>query len=379
MLTSTATATSDGGEHESRPRQDGGGGIIEARELTRSFDDVTVVKSLDLTIERGSIIGLIGPSGCGKTTTVRLLTGLLRPSSGEALLGGTPSAELSAGRRRYLGYLPQIPALFPELSLWENLSFHASMYGLPLRRRALLRSMLEWVELDEHRHKKVAEASGGMQRRLALAAALVHDPDIVFLDEPTAGIDPILREKFWEHFRALADSGKTLLVTTQYVGEAAYCDSVGLLSDGELLLFDTPTNLRRAAFDGEVLDVNLRRPATDADITRLEQLPFVVGDIERDGTTVLRVVVDGEVLEELQARLTEIGLDVESVDEHMVDYDEAFVRVVERHRNAQQLPDPQGGATQDPQGAATADTEEDSEGGATQGGVGDAAEGPDPC
>jgi ABC-2 type transport system ATP-binding protein len=292
-----------------------------------------VVKSLNLSIERGSIIGLIGPSGCGKTTTVRLLTGLLRPTSGEALLDGTPAAELNAERRRDLGYLPQIPALFPDLSLWENLSFHASMYGLPLRRRSVLRSMLEWVELDEHRHKKVAEASGGMQRRLALAAALVHDPAIVFLDEPTAGIDPILREKFWEHFRALGDAGKTLVVTTQYVGEAAYCDFVGLLADGELLMLDTPEQLRRAAFGGEVLDVTLRRPATDAEIARLEELPFVIGTIERDGPSTLRVVVDGEGVEGLNDRLTEFDLDVEAVAEHVVDYDEAFVRVVERHRS----------------------------------------------
>jgi ABC-2 type transport system ATP-binding protein len=342
MFTATAAARTDvtGAAHPAPATRDGRIGVIEARELTRSFDDVTVVKSLDLSIDRGSIIGLIGPSGCGKTTTVRLLTGLLRPTSGEALLGGTPAAGLSATRRRDLGYLPQIPALFPELSLWENLSFHASMYGLPLRRKSLLRSTLEWVELDEHRHKKVSEASGGMQRRLALAAALVHDPEIVFLDEPTAGIDPILREKFWEHFRALAAAGKTLLVTTQYVGEAAYCDCVGLLSDGELLLFDTPENLRRAAFDGEVLDVILRRPATDAEVARLEQLPFVVGGIEREGSTGLRVVVDGEVLEALNECLVEAGLDVESVDEHVVDYDEAFVRVVERHRSAQQIAQP---------------------------------------
>ena len=346
MFATTVAATSNaaGDERPGRLRREDGGVVVEARELTRSFDDITVVKSLDLSIERGSIIGLIGPSGCGKTTTVRLLTGLLRPSSGEALLGGTPAAELSAARRRDLGYLPQIPALFPELSLWENLSFHASMYGLPLRRRSLLRSMLEWVELDEHRHKKVAEASGGMQRRLALAAALVHDPEIVFLDEPTAGIDPILREKFWEHFRGLAEAGKTLLVTTQYVGEAAYCDYVGLLSDGELLLFDTPANLRRAAFDGEVLDVNLRRrrptprsPSSNSCRSWSAASSARVRPVFVSSSTV-------RCSRRCRQRLVEVGLDVESVDEHVVDYDEAFVRVVERHRSAQQLAETQGEA-----------------------------------
>src|SRR5699024_3109436 len=152
----------------------------------------------------------------------------------------TPATRLSAVQRRDIGYLPQVPALFPDLSLAENLSFHASMYGLPVRRRARLRNVLEWVELWNDRRTRVSNASGGMQRRLALAAAFVHDPSIAFLDEPTAGIDPILRERLWDRFREMRDAGKTLLVTTQYVGEAAYCDKVGLLSDGELLVFDTP-------------------------------------------------------------------------------------------------------------------------------------------
>ena len=334
MFTATAAARTNARPTPGSP--DGRIGVIEARELTRSFDDVTVVKSLDLSIDRGAIIGLIGPSGCGKTTTVRLLTGLLRPTSGEALLGGTPAAGLSAARRRDLGYLPQIPALFPELSLWENLSFHASMYGLPLRRRSLLRSMLEWVELDEHRHKKVSEASGGMQRRLALAAALVHDPEIVFLDEPTAGIDPILRAKFWEQFRDMRNEGRTLCVTTQYVGEAAYCDYVGLLSDGELLMVDTPENLRRAAFGGEVVDIELARPIDPAELSRLTAVEGVLGPPEQVNPREWRLAVDdaGVAVERLEAELQRLGLPVVETREHIVEYDEAFVRVIERHRGA---------------------------------------------
>lgn len=308
--------------------------VVSARQLTRSFGDDEVIHSLDLDIEPGTILGLIGPSGCGKTTTVRLLTGLLAPSSGSATVFGRPATELTASDRSRLGYLPQTPALFPDLSLDENLSFHASMYGLPFRRRRRLDQLLDWVELSGDRRKRVADASGGMQRRLALVAAFVHDPDVVFLDEPTAGIDPILRDKLWARFRETAAQGKTLVITTQYVGEAGQCDLVGLLSDGELLLLDTPPNLRRAAFDGEVVDVRLERPLVDDDVRRLAQHAFVIGDVERIGPSELRVVVDDadRATQDLQSALGELGAAIVEIDEHIVDYDEAFVRVVERHR-----------------------------------------------
>jgi ABC-2 type transport system ATP-binding protein len=308
---------------------------IVARGLTKTFDDEPVVRDVELSLPRGSILGLIGPSGCGKTTTVRLLTGLLRPTAGEAYVGGTLSTELTPAHRQRIGYLPQIPALFEDLSLTENLSFHASMYGLSLRRRRRhLRALLDWVELGDDRRKRVRDASGGMQRRLALAATFVHDPQYVFLDEPTAGIDPILRDKFWQAFRDMREHDRTLVVTTQYMGEAANCDLVGLLSDGELLMVDTPENLRRAAFGGEVVDLVLDRPPSQAEIAELERLDVVVGAVERLDTLSVRVVVDDAIraLELLRNRVAGDGLRVLEADEYVVDYDEAFVRVVERHR-----------------------------------------------
>ena len=311
---------------------------VTIRDLRKSFDDVEVLHGLNLTVEPGSIVGLIGPSGCGKTTTVRLMTGLLAPTSGEALIGTTPAVDLTRSQRSRIGYLPQTPALFPDLSLIENLSFHASMYGLPLKRRERLDELLEWVELGADSKKRVSEASGGMQRRLALAASFVHDPDIVFLDEPTAGIDPILRDKFWSQFRDIAKTGKTLVVTTQYVGEAGMCDYVGLLSDGELLLMDTPRNLRRAAFSGEVVDVTTNRPLTESELERVGAREFVVGDVERTEPNMIRVVVDDaeHAVDQLNGTFTELGVDVVEAGEHEVDYDEAFVRVVERHRRSTQ-------------------------------------------
>jgi ABC-2 type transport system ATP-binding protein len=314
--------------------------IVLAEDVTKSFGDEPVIKGISLGIDRGSIVGLIGPSGCGKTTTVRLLTGLLEPTAGRCEVFGTSSLELSAKQRQRIGYLPQIPALFPDLSLWENLSFHASMYGLRLRRRVRLRHVLDWVELLGDRRKKVREVSGGMQRRLALAAAFVHDPELVFLDEPTAGIDPILRAKFWEQFREMRDEGRTMCVTTQYVGEAAYCDYVGLLSDGELLMVDTPDNLRRAAFDGEVVDIELGRPAEPHELSELADIPGVSGQPEQVSPRTWRIVVEDadSTMERIGETLSRLGVPVVELNEHFVDYDEAFVRVIERHRS--QLPPP---------------------------------------
>ena len=312
-----------------------GGVAVMGRGLTKAFGDEPVVSGLDVDIAEGSIVGLIGPSGCGKTTTVRLLVGLLEPSAGSASVWGTPSTRLSASQRQRIGYLPQIPALFPDLSLWENLSFHASMYGLRLRRRHRLHHVLRWVELDEHRTKKVREVSGGMQRRLALAAAFVHDPALVFLDEPTAGIDPILRSTLWEQFREMRDEGRTLCVTTQYVGEAAYCDRVGLLSDGRLLLIDTPENLRKAAFEGEVVEIELSRPIDPADMAPLAQLPGMLSGPELVSARLWRLVVaDADAaIQRLDRELDRSTLPIIEVREHIVDFDEAFVRVIERHRS----------------------------------------------
>ena len=311
--------------------------VVVGRDLGKSFDDVEVVRGLDLAIGEGTIVGLIGPSGCGKTTTVRLLTGIYEPTTGTAMIRGVPSTDLSPRQRQQLGYLPQLSALFPDLSVWENLNFHASLYGVRLRRRRWLHQLLEWVELDEHRDKRVHEISGGMQRRLALAAAFVHDPAIVFLDEPTAGIDPILRAKFWERFRELRDQGRTIIVTTQYVGEAAYCDLVGVLSDGELLMLDTPERLRQAAFGGDVIDVEVAERIENGAMADVAALDGVVTTPWEVAPRIWRIVVDDA--DDATARIGEAlrrsNVPVVELARHDVDHDEAFVQVIERHRRAE--------------------------------------------
>lgn len=228
--------------------------IIRANQVDHVFSEGVGVFDLSFEVPDGTIFGVIGPSGCGKTTTVRLLTGLYRPDSGKlTVLNQTPSTFSSRVRER-IGYMPQHFVLYPNLTVWENLNFVASLYGMGyFKRRKALNDALEFVELGSARNRLGSQLSGGMQRRLELACTLVNSPRLIFADEPTAGIDPVLRGKFWEHFRALRDEGRTLFITTQYVGEAAYCDLIAVMRAGRIIHLDTPSNLQRIALGGEII------------------------------------------------------------------------------------------------------------------------------
>jgi ABC-2 type transport system ATP-binding protein len=230
----------------------------------RTFDDVVAVQSLDLTLPSGKILGLIGPSGSGKTTTIRMLTGALRPSSGRITVLGEDPTHFARRTRERIGYLPQLSVLYPELTAWENVDFVAALTGtLLLRRMIRVRRVLHVLGLWEVRGRRVAVLSGGTQRRVALACALVGDPELLFLDEPTTGVDPILRETIWAELARLRDAGRTILVTTQYVSEAEQCDLVVLLADGNVIAYDTPEALRHRASPGEAVPSRESRPPFD--------------------------------------------------------------------------------------------------------------------
>jgi ABC-2 type transport system ATP-binding protein len=311
-----------------------GAAPVLTQSLTKRFGEQTAVGDLNLRVPSQAIVGLIGPSGCGKTTAVRLMTGAYEPTSGHALLFGKDPTELSSLERRRVGYLPQQPILFDNLTLWENLNYSASLYGMPMRRRGRLRDVLELTELSGHERKRVEQVSGGMKRRLALAATLAHDPEVLFLDEPTAGIDPILRRKFWDRFRELRDTGRTFVITTQYVGEAVYCDLVGVLSDGRLIAFETPHDLRRLACGGDLVDIVTTAPVAMEALNGMTALPFVRGPATRTGERELRVPVDdaGPALAALTDWAEQHAVDLESMTEHQPDYDDVFVRLIERDR-----------------------------------------------
>lgn len=308
---------------------------ISLDKVTKTFGDQNAVEDLTFELPQGEIIGLIGPSGCGKTTTVRLMTGIYNPSAGAITVLGTDPLVFTQVEREKIGYMMQHFVLYPDLSIQENMNFAAAIYGHgPFRRAKRITDLLEFVELTEHKNKLAKNISGGMQRRLALAATLIHDPDLIFLDEPTAGIDPILRRKFWDHFIELREQGKTLIVTTQYVNEAAYCDLVGVMADGKLLFLQTPENLMKAAYGGEVLDLRTKPRLSAGMIAELEDQPYARSNSEflEDGT--LRIIVDeaSTALPQVMEWVNGHNLELETAEQFFPPYDDVFVKLIEDYR-----------------------------------------------
>jgi len=314
--------------------------VVQAQGLTRMFGAEAAVDSLTMHVPRGTIFGFIGPSGCGKTTTVRLLTGVHKPTSGQAMVLGKDPYKFSKSDREKIGYLLQNFVLYPELTVWENLNFAASFYGVSLWGRAKrFNRLLEFVELEQDRGKLASALSGGMQRRLSLAATLVHNPELLFLDEPTAGIDPLLRRKFWDYFKELQNEGHTLFVTTQYVGEAAYCDLVGVMYAGKLLMVETPEGLRRKAFGGEIVSIKASEWITIEIRKKLESLPFVQGKIKVISDQEIEVIVDeaSTAIPALIEACKAESINLETIEEISPPFDDVFVKLIERETNNEKV------------------------------------------
>ena len=308
--------------------------VIRMRGVTKRFGEVAAVNNITLDVPQGGIFGFIGPSGCGKTTTVRLLIGNYEATEGEVNVLGKSPDDFKADDQRRIGYMPQLFILYPELTVWENLNFAASIYGYPMDRDERLHELLDLVELTGHEKKLARNISGGMQRRLSLASTLVHDPELIFLDEPTAGIDPVLRRKFWDHFQVLKDRGHTLFVTTQYVGEAAYCDYVGVMRDGELLMVETPEMLRYKALGGHVLDLRTAEPLSLEALVMLEDHPLITSEITFIDQFTARFAVTkaSTAIPQLLDWCREQIVVVESINEWVPPFDDVFVMIMEQQK-----------------------------------------------
>jgi ABC-2 type transport system ATP-binding protein len=303
--------------------------VVAIKDVVKTFNHTPVIHDLNLTVNSRQIFGLIGPSGGGKSTIVRMLVGVYAPTSGTVSVMGAAPHDFTTAQRERIGYTPQGFFLYPSLTVKENASFVAGMFGIgPLKRRRRIRETLQFLEIWDARKRLAQDISGGMQRRLTLACALLHDPDLLIIDEPTAGLDPVLREKIWGLLRDLRDQGKTILVTTQYLDEAAYCDTVAVLNNGTIAAVGTPDALRRQAIGGELVIVEAERLTKD-EVMALLRLPGV-HKVEQTGPTALRALVDSAesaaplITEALAAQ----GVDVTAVRPHVPTFDEVFMKIV---------------------------------------------------
>ena len=218
---------------------------VAADELTRVFGDFVAVDRVSFEVKEGEIFGFLGPNGAGKTTTIKMLAGLLLPTAGKGMVAGFDIMTGTEAIKRHIGYMSQLFSLYADLTVEENISFFSRLYGVPRARRGERRDwVLQMANLAEQRNRLTGELPLGWKQRLALGCAVLHEPRILFLDEPTSGVDPISRRHFWDLIHALADQGTTVFVTTHYMEEAEYCHRLALMNRGRLIALDTPARLR---------------------------------------------------------------------------------------------------------------------------------------
>ena len=283
--------------------------VILANNLTKRFDSFTAVDHVSFSVNAGEVVGYLGPNGSGKTTTIRMLLGLLRPSEGEATVLGYDVVRQSERVRERVGYMSQKFALYHDLTVGENLAFYAGVYGV--REQARLVEVLDLIGLRSLEAERVSDLSTGWKQRLALGTAIVHRPRLLFLDEPTSGVDPTARRAFWDLIYTVVAEGVTALVTTHYMDEAEYCGRVGIMRDGKLLAIDSPFALKHHALPGLAWDV-FALPLLPA-LKALEQCPCVL----RAGLTAdhLRAITPSNVdAEMLNKTLQDSGIQVERLE-----------------------------------------------------------------
>ncbi|TLN06661.1 ATP-binding cassette domain-containing protein, partial [bacterium] len=289
---------------------------------------LVAVDHVDLSVKGGEIFGFLGANGAGKTTTVRILCGLMMPTSGIAMVVGHDVVKEPEEVKQRIGYMPQAYGLYDDLTVEENLEFFGSVYRVPSdERRKRADEILQLVRLEEFRKQYAGQLSGGMKRRLSLAVSLIHNPELLILDEPTAGIDPPLRRIFWEYFRQLNRRGVTFFINTHYMDEAELCDRLALISYGRLVSIGSPTELKRKAIGGEQVElVTADLPTTDAILKHSELVREISAS---DGG--IRVIVDeaASAIPRLTSLLREHGVEVLQVRQLQPSLEDVFIRLVQ--------------------------------------------------
>jgi len=302
--------------------------VVETDGLTKRFGSLVAVDHVGLAVKAGEIFGFLGPNGAGKTTTVRILCGLMTPTSGKAVVVGYDAARQPEEVKQRIGYMPQSYGLYDDLTVEENLEFFGSIYRVPAdERRKRADEILDLVRLEEFRKQYAGQLSGGMKRRLSLAVTMIHNPELLILDEPTAGIDPPLRRVFWEYFRRLNQLGVTFFINTHYMDEAELCDRLALISYGQIVAVGTPTELKKKSIGGERIElVTADLSATEA---MLKDSGFAREVTTSDGA--IRLIVDdaASTIPQITSFLRERGLEVLQVRQLQPNLEDVFIKLVQ--------------------------------------------------
>ncbi len=303
---------------------------IEIRSLKKKFGAFTAVDGISFEVKQGEIFGFLGPNGAGKTTTIRILCGLMDPSSGGGTVGGFDVAKQGESIKTVIGYMSQKFSLYDDLTVSENMDFFAGLYRVnpkawPERKKYLL----DRSELSGRTGDVTGNLASSLKQHLALSCALVHSPKIVFLDEPTAGVDPISRRKFWEFIEELSKTGVTVLVTTHYMDEAEKCARIALINDGKISACDSPENLKRNYMQGVLLEIHCDSVMAGLEI--INHLPEA-RDVALFGIYLHATVASADAIPVIQAALTERGLKVWRIEPVTPSLEDVFVSVVEKQK-----------------------------------------------
>jgi ABC-2 type transport system ATP-binding protein len=307
--------------------------IIETKDLTRSFKSLTAVDGVNLSVRRGEIIGLVGPDGSGKTTTIRMLCAIMDPTEGSAYVAGFDTVAEPEQIKRRIGYMAQRFNLYGDLSVMENLDFFADVFQVRGReRRERKQRLLQFAQLTEFRTRRAAHLSGGMQKKLALACTLIHQPEIIFLDEPTTGVDPVSRREFWDILTELHLQGITIFVSTPYMDEAERCSRVALMYQGRIIVCDEPERIK-SMVTGDLAEL---RPSSLRLAEEIVTGAAGVLEVQTYGD-LLHVFVDDLALrqEALVDALTAADVRVIDLRQIRPRMEEAFVSLVRRQMQAE--------------------------------------------
>ncbi|HWA28393.1 MAG TPA: ABC transporter ATP-binding protein [Lacunisphaera sp.] len=307
--------------------------VIEVQDLERRFGTFKAVAGVSFAVRRGEIFGLLGPNGAGKSTTIRMLTGLLQPTAGRGRVAGFEVGRETEQIKTRIGYMSQKFSLYDELTVEENIDFYSGIYRLP---RAKKTERKEWVlamaGLRDHRRSRTSELSGGWKQRLALGCAVLHEPPVLFLDEPTSGVDPNSRRLFWDLIYSLSGEGVSVLVTTHYMEESEYCDRLGIVYRGSLIALGTPRELKTKHMPETVLELDCDRP-NDA-MLAIERAP-AVKEVALFGRGLHVVTVDAKLAEtQIREILAGGGFRLARLERIVPTLEDVFVSLIEAHDEA---------------------------------------------